>query len=73
MSAPNIHVFHDRVGWALFVEGKREPISHYPGQRQAVAAATAKAKREHAELLIHRRGERIGSWDSYAHDLPQTD
>ncbi|WP_153956720.1 DUF2188 domain-containing protein [Cupriavidus necator] len=73
MSAPSIHVVHDRVGWALFVEGKREPISHYPGQRQAVAAATAKAEREHAELLIHRRGERIDLWGSLAHDLPETD
>lgn len=73
MSACNIHVFHDHAGWALCVEGRRAPISHYPSQKQAIAAGTAKAQRDHTEVFIHRRGDRIGMWNNDADDLRDTD
>ncbi|MCO4865606.1 MULTISPECIES: DUF2188 domain-containing protein [Cupriavidus] len=73
MSTRDIHVFHEIAGWALYVEGQRDAISHYTTQQKAVAAGTAKAQREHVDIFVHPCHERRGTWIRHIHDLRDTD
>jgi len=54
MAARDIHVVPDRQGgWAVAVEGPGGTTTHYPSQRLAILAGTAKAQRDKVELIIH--------------------
>ncbi|MCY0853930.1 DUF2188 domain-containing protein [Cupriavidus sp. D39] len=53
----NIHVVPHKDGWDVTEENARYAESHHATQEEAIAAATARAKRDRVELQVHGAGQ----------------
>lgn len=49
----NIHVMPYRGGWDVTHEGARYAESHHATREEAIAVATALARREKVEVVVH--------------------
>lgn len=68
MTKKDIHVVPHTEGWATKKEGAQRAGGVYDTQREAIERARDQAKREHVEVVIHRRGGPIRDSDSYGGD-----
>ena len=68
MSKKDIHVVPHKDGWATRKEGSERVGSHHDTQQEAIERGREQAKREQAELVIHRRDGTIRDSDSYGSD-----
>lgn len=68
MAKRDIHVVKHGKGWATKKEGSKRAGSVSPTQHEAIEKAKGQAKREHVEVVIHRRDGRIRDSDSYGND-----
>jgi hypothetical protein len=66
--AKNQHVVPYDGGWAVRGEGNERPTSVHDTQAQAIEAAREIARKQRAELIIHRTDGRIRDRDSYGAD-----
>lgn len=64
----DIHVVPHNGGWATRTEGAGRVGRLYNTQTEAIEAGREQAKREHAELVIHRRDGTIRDSDSFGND-----
>ena len=64
----DIHVVPHGDGWATQKEGADRAGKVTRTQQEAIDAATEQAKREHVEVVIHRRDGTIRDSDSYGND-----
>ena len=64
----DIHVVRHNDGWATKKEGAQRVGVTTDTQKQAIEKARAQAKREHAEVVIHGRDNKIRDSDSYGND-----
>ena len=64
----DIHVVPHSQGWATKKEGASRAGVVLPTQRAAIEKATAQAKREQVEVVIHRPNAKIRDSDSYGND-----
>ena len=64
----DIHVVPHKDGWATKKEGAGRAGSVHDTQRDAIDRAKGQAKRERAEVVIHRKNGRIRDSDSYGND-----
>lgn len=64
----DIHVVPHKGGWATRTEGAERAGRVHETQRDAVEQGVEQAKREHVELVIHRRDGTIRDSDSYGND-----
>ena len=63
----NQHVVRQTKGWAVEPE-RSAPTSQHQTQAAAIARATANAKREQSELIVHGRDGKIRMRNSYGND-----
>jgi hypothetical protein len=68
MTKKDIHVVAHKDGWATKKEGAQRAGSVEPTQKAAIIKATAQAKREKVEVVIHRKDGQIRDSDSYGND-----
>lgn len=68
MAKKDIHVVPHPEGWATRKEGAGRAGSVEPTQRAAIERAREQAKRERAEVVIHRPDGTIRDSDSYGKD-----
>ena len=74
MARKNVHVVPSGNGWAVKQEGRATPVSNHRTQGAAAKAAIPVAKRNHSEVVTHRRNGQIRDSDSYGNDPhPPTD
>jgi hypothetical protein len=75
MAKKNIHVTHRKDGsWAVKGERDQKASSLHRTQGSAIAAGTPLAEKNHSELVIHGRDNKIRDKDSYGPDPnPPTD
>lgn len=74
MTKKDIHVVPHDDGWATKREGASRAGRVVDTQREAIEKATEQAKRDHVEVVIHRRDGSIRDSDSYGNDpLPPRD
>ncbi len=66
----NIHVVPHKDGWDVTEENARYAESHHATQEEAIAAATARAKRDRVELLVHGADGQIRLRNSFG-DTPR--
>jgi len=64
----NQHVVPRGGQWAVVGEGNSRAGSLHPTQDEAIRVGKERAKRERAELIVHRRDGRIRERNSYGHD-----
>lgn len=64
----DVHVVPHKDGWATKREGASRAGHVTPTQREAIEKAVPQAKREHVEVVIHRRDGTIRDSDSYGND-----
>lgn len=65
----NVHVTpHPAGGWQVKSEGNSRATNRTSTQREAIDTARPIAKKESAELVIHRPNGQIRDKDSYGHD-----
>jgi hypothetical protein len=62
------HVVPHEGGWAVRGAGNSRVTSHHRTQGAAETAARTIARREQAEVVIHRRDGTIRDSDSYGND-----
>ena len=68
MTKKDIHVVPHNGGWATRTEGASRVGRTADTQREAIDIARDQAKREHVEVVIHRRDGTIRDSDSYGND-----
>lgn len=68
---PNQHVIPHTNGWAVKPEGGERASSVHSTQAEAVEQATALARTQRSEVLIHGEDGQIRMRNSYANDPPQ--
>ena len=68
MTKRDIHVVPHKDGWATHKEGAGRAGVVTDTQRDAIARARDQAKREHVEVVIHGRDNKIRDSDSYGND-----
>lgn len=68
LSKKDIHVVPHSHGWATKKEGKERAGSVHDTKAEALEQAREQAKREHVEVVIHRKDGRIQDSDSYGSD-----
>ncbi|WP_198140846.1 DUF2188 domain-containing protein [Nitrosospira sp. NpAV] len=68
MMKKDIHVVPHKDGWATKKEGARRVGVTADTQKQAIERAREQAKREHVEVVIHGRNNKIRDSDSYGND-----
>jgi len=68
MTGKNQHVVPHQDGWAVKGEGNERATSVHDTQQQAIDSARDIARRQHSELVIHRRDGRIRDKDSHGKD-----
>ena len=66
--ARNVHIVPAGNKWAVKIEGQKAPVSTHNKQQNAIEAGRPVARREQAELVIHRRDGAIRDSDSYDGD-----
>jgi len=64
----DVHVVPHDNGWATKKEGAGRAGSVSDTQREAIERARAQAKREHVEVVIHKRDGSVRDSDSYGRD-----
>ena len=64
----DIHVVPHENGWATKKEGAGRVGAVTDTQKQAIARAETQAKREHVEVVIHKKDGTIRDSDSYGRD-----
>lgn len=64
----DIHVIPNGDGWATKKEGAQRAGTVSNTQKAAIARAREQAKREHVEVVIHRKDGTIRDSDSYGND-----
>jgi len=64
----DIHVVPHVQGWATKKEGSQRAGSVSDSQKAAIERAREQAKREHVEVVIHRKDGTIRDSDSYGND-----
>lgn len=69
MSTSGFHVVRGLRGWSVRKTGAMRASSIHRTQEEAIAAATAIAKRQRAKLYIHDSDGRIRERTSYAKEL----
>ena len=68
MVKKDIHVVPHADGWATKKEGAQRAGVVTDTQRGAIDRAREQAKREHVEVVIHRKDGTIRDSDSYGND-----
>lgn len=68
MTKKDVHVVPHKDGWATKKEGASRAGTVTDTQKQAIDRAREQAKREHVEVVIHRRDGKIRDSDSYGND-----
>ena len=68
MTKKDIHVVRHNDGWATRKEGASRVGRTADTQREAINLAREQAKREHVEVVIHGRDNKIRDSDSYGND-----
>lgn len=68
MSKKHIHVVPHDDGWATRKEGAGRVGTTHNTQRDAIDRARDQARRDQAEVVIHRPDGRIRDKDSYGND-----
>ncbi len=68
MTKRNQHVVPHQDGWAVKAAGAQRATSVHSTQRDAIGRAREIARKQGAELLIHRRDGRIRGRDSHGND-----
>ena len=68
MPKKDIHVVPHDNGWATKKEGATRAGAVTRTQQQAIERAVDQAKREHVEVVIHRKDGSIRDSDSYGND-----
>lgn len=68
MTKKDIHVVPHKDGWATKTEGATRAGAVVDTQRAAIDRAREQAKREHVEVVIHRKDGTIRDSDSYGND-----
>ncbi|MEN0001913.1 MAG: DUF2188 domain-containing protein [Pseudomonadota bacterium] len=72
MSKRSQHVVPNGDRWSVRSSGARRASKIFATQKEAIADAREKARRDGTELYIHGRDGRIRERDSYGHDPPRT-
>jgi uncharacterized protein YdaT len=68
MTKKDIYVVPHKDGWATKKEGSQRVGVTTDTQMQAIERARGQAKREHVEVVIHGRNNKIRDSDSYGND-----
>lgn len=68
MPKKDIHVVPHQDGWATKKEGAERAGAVLDTQREAIERARDQARREHVEVVIHRKDGTIRDSDSYGPD-----
>lgn len=68
MTKRDVHVVPHEDGWATKKEGAGRAGVVVNTQKEAIERALDQAKREHVEVVIHRRDGTIRDSDSYGND-----
>lgn len=68
MAKKDIHVVPHKDGWATKKEGTTRHGVVTETQKEAIERARDQAKREHVEVVIHGRDNKIRDSDSYGRD-----
>ncbi|WP_096663440.1 DUF2188 domain-containing protein [Polaromonas sp. AET17H-212] len=68
MTKKDVHVVPHEDGWATKKEGAGRAGVVVNTQKEAIERARDQAKREHVEVVIHRRDGTIRDSDSYGND-----
>jgi uncharacterized protein YdaT len=68
MTKRDIHVVPHPDGWATKKEGGERAGSVHDTKSEALDQARDQAKREHVEVVIHRKDGTIQDSDSYGND-----
>lgn len=68
MIKKDIHVVPHKDGWATKKEGATRAGVVTDTQKAAIERAREQAKREHVEVVIHRKSDPIRDSDSYGSD-----
>lgn len=68
MTKKDVHVVPHKDGWATRTEGASRAGRVLPTQEKAIDQGREQARREHVELVIHRRDGTIRDSDSYGND-----
>lgn len=68
MTKKDIHVVPHQDGWATKKEGNDRAGSVHDTKAEALDQAREQAKRERAEVVIHRKDGTIQDSDSYGND-----
>lgn len=68
MVKKDIHVVPHPDGWATKKEGAQRAGVVVDTQKAAIQRAEVQAKREHVEVVIHRKDGTIRDSDSYGND-----
>jgi uncharacterized protein YdaT len=68
MSKKNQHVVHRNDGWAVRGEGNKRDTVHTGTQGEAIEVARDIAIKQHSEVVIHGRDNKIRDRDSYGND-----
>lgn len=64
----NLHVVQNGKSWLVKAEKTTQPVSRHYTQENAIAKATAIAKTDHTEVIIHGRDGRIRERNSFGND-----
>lgn len=68
MTKKDIHVVPHKDRWATKKEGSQRAGAVVDTQKVAIGRAQEQAKREHVEVVIHRKDGTIRDSDSYGND-----
>ena len=68
MTKKDIHVVPHKDGWATKKEGAQRAGVVTDSQKAAIDRAREQAKRDHVEVVIHRKDGTIRDSDSYGND-----
>ncbi|WP_303774219.1 DUF2188 domain-containing protein [Anaerolinea thermophila] len=64
----NVHVVPKGNQWAVKKEGNKRATSIHQRKEKAEKRGREEAKKEHSELIIHRKDGTIQGKDSYGYD-----
>lgn len=68
MTKKDVHVVPHKDGWATKKEGAKRAGIVVDTQKAAIDKAREQAKREHVEVVVHRKDGTIRDSDSYGND-----
>jgi uncharacterized protein YdaT len=68
MAKKDVHVVPHGDGWATKTEGASRVGVKTDTQKEAIERAKVKAERDHVEVVIHGKDNKIRDSDSYGND-----